>query len=50
MAEHRMKKKTKEFLKFSDVGIEKIDFRCFKEAINVEQMNVEKILTSHEFP
>lgn len=49
MAEYDMKKKTKEFLEFRDAVLETINFNCSKKAINVEQMDVKKILVSHEF-
>lgn len=49
MAEYDMKKKTKECWEFRDAGLETINFNCFKEAINVEEMDVKKISVSHEF-
>ena len=35
-----MKKTTKEFLKFGDVNIEKKKFHCFKEVIDISDVDV----------
>ena len=45
-----MKKMTKEFLKFGVVKIEKIEFYCSEMAIDVNNVDVEKILVSNKFP
>ena len=49
MAEHDIVITTNEFLKFDDFKIEKIMFYCFKKAIMVNNVKVEKILISNEF-
>ena len=40
MAERDMKKTTKEFLKFGDVNIEKNKFHCFKEVIDISDVDI----------
>ena len=49
MAEHDIVITTNEFLNFDDFKIEKIMFYCFRKAIMVNNVNVEKILISNEF-
>ena len=40
MAERDMKKTTKEFLKFGDIKIEKKKFHCFKEIIDISDVDI----------
>ena len=49
MAEHDIVITANEFLKFNDFKIEEIMFYCFKKAVMVNNVNVEKILISNEF-
>lgn len=49
MTESEMEKTTKEFWKFGDVQIKKIEFYCSKKAIYENNGDVGKILISNEF-
>lgn len=49
MLECNMKKTTREFVKVSDVKNEKMQFHQPKEAFNVKDVDIKKILTSDEF-
>ena len=49
MAEHDMKKITKEFLKFGDVEIEKKKFHNSKELVNLMDVSIKKILVPNDF-
>ena len=49
MAEHELKKTTKEFMKFGDVEIEKPKFHHSKEVIDVNDTDIKEILVSKEF-
>ena len=40
----------KEFLKFDEVEIEKVQFHCSKSAISIGDVNIDKIVIFEEFP